>query len=252
MIENFIKLNRNISNSIAKYLPHRKVDIREAYNRYVTQYMNAKDGQLIVDLGGGKGCSFAKYKDTNIQTKIVAVDICEDELKLNQEVDETRLANIVGCLPFEEDEADIVSSRWVLEHVSDMDSFVIEAKRILKKGGYSVHLGASKFAPYAVLNRLLPNELSRKILYFLGSRGFKHFNNSGFVAFYDRCYYSAIKSLFETNNLEIVDIQVNYYQSDYFSFFVPLFLLSVCYELLLRAAGAHDLAAHILVVARKK
>jgi ubiquinone/menaquinone biosynthesis C-methylase UbiE len=252
MLKSSIQINRDVCNTFRLYLPQAKTDIRQVYDNIVARYMNAKTDQIIVDLGGGKGCSFAKYKEASVRARIIAVDICESELKQNSEVDETRVADVVGCLPFEDEEADIVASRWVLEHVSDLDSFVVESKRILKKGGYSIHLGASKFAPFAVINRILPNELSKKILYFLGNRGFSHFNNSGFETFYDKCYYSGVKSVFEKNGFEIVDIQVSYYQSGYFSFFLPLFLVSALYEMLLKATKAHDLGAYILVVARKK
>ncbi len=252
MLKSSIQLNRNLSNVIAGYLPQKKIDIRKVYDKFVAKYMNEKNDQIIVDLGGGKGCSFAKYKDAGVRAKIIAVDICESELKNNCEVDETRVADVVGRLPFQNEEADIVSSRWVLEHLSDLDSFVAESKRILKKDGYSIHLGASKFAPFAVINKVLPNELSKKILYFLGNRGFQHFNNSGFPTYYDQCYYSAIRSVFEKNGFEIVDIQVSYYQSGYFSFFFPLFLVSALYEVFLKAAGVHNLGAYILVVAKKK
>ncbi len=252
MLKTSIQLNRDLSNTLAHYLPQAKTDIRKVYDKFVAQYMNAKNDQVIVDLGGGKGCSFAKYKGAGIDAKIIAVDICEEELKSNCEVDETRVADVVGPLPFQNEEADIVASRWVLEHLSDLDSFVVESKRILKKDGYSIHLGASKFAPFAVINKVLPNELSKKLLYFLGNRGFQHFNNSGFPTFYDQCYYSAIKSVFEKNGFEIIDVQVSYYQSGYFSFFFPFFLVSALYEIFLKATKAHNLGAYILVVAKKK
>lgn len=74
----------------------------------------------------------------------------------------------------------------------------------------------------------------------------------GFPAFYDKCYYSAIKQLLGKHGFEIIEIKLSYYQSRYFNFFFPLFLISVIYEILLMVMGVKDLCAYILVVARKK
>ena len=47
-------------------------------------------------------------------------------------------------------------------------------------------------------------------------------------------------------------MRVSYYQSEYFDFFVPFFLLSALYELIVRALGLRDLGAVALVVARRR
>ena len=45
---------------------------------------------------------------------------------------------------------------------------------------------------------------------------------------------------------------LSYYQSRYFGFFVPLYLMSALYEALIRALGIRDLSAYLLIVARKR
>jgi hypothetical protein len=48
-----------------------------------------------------------------------------------------------------------------------------------------------------------------------------------------------------------VEAVVSYYQSDYFDAVFPVYLLSATYELIIRAFRARDLAAYVLVIARK-
>ena len=62
-----------------------------------------------------------------------------------------------------------------------------------------------------------------------------------FVAYYDKCYYSALRDVFAKHGFRIVDARFNYYQSHYFTFF----------ELLLRAIGAKHLSPYLIFVAQK-
>ncbi len=50
----------------------------------------------------------------------------------------------------------------------------------------------------------------------------------------------------------MVGVHTSYYQSQYFDFFVPLYLVSALYEALIQALGVKNLCAYLLIVARKK
>jgi ubiquinone/menaquinone biosynthesis C-methylase UbiE len=252
MLKQFIVTNRELSGAVAPHLPQKAIDIRRCFDTHVSRYMNQQPGQVIADLGGGKGCSFAKYKDPTCPTTIIAVDVDEQELELNQEADATRLIELNAPLPFQDGEVDLVTSRWVMEHIQDMDQFMQEMNRILKPGGYAIHLCASRFAPFALINRLLPHAMAKRLLDFLSQRGFPAYQNSGFTTYYQQCYFSALQTLLPSHEFEVVDIQVNYYQLNYFSFFFPLFLLVALYEWVVFTLNAHNLAASILIVSRKR
>jgi ubiquinone/menaquinone biosynthesis C-methylase UbiE len=249
-LQRFLHLNGKVSGLIEPRLPHFKPYLLDVYTRIVADYMNSQvDGGLIIDVGGGRWCSFAQYKDPGGNARIVAVDISEEELKLNHDVDEKIVADVVHDLPFSDGEVDMVVSRSVLEHLQDTEAFIRNTRRVLKPGGYVIHLFPLKFAPYAVINRFLPQRLSQKLIHFIkpGTEG-----QLGFPAFYDNCSISEISSLLNKYDFEIVELRVTYYQSYYFDFFVPLYLVSVVYELAIRALGAKSLAAAVLVVARRK
>jgi hypothetical protein len=58
--------------------------------------------------------------------------------------------------------------------------------------------------------------------------------------------------LLEKHDFKVMKIHLSYYQSRYFTFFFPLFIVSAFYEVLLYALGAKKLCAFLLVVARKR
>lgn len=242
----FIDANRNLSRAIEPYLPQAKLkpqDFRGVYEVEVARHMNSRPNQVVADVGGGKACHFAKYRDPAMKARLVAVDVSEEELNENRDADEKRVADITQGLPFGPEEVDMVVSSWVLEHLQDLEAFIVDSERVLREGGYFVHLFPSKFAPFALINRALPRTASSRLLSFLC--------RPGFPAFYDNCYYSAIKALLEKHGFEVMEVRLHYYQSRYFTFFFPLYVLSALYELLLYSLKAKNLCAFLLVVARK-
>lgn len=248
MLRKFFDINRRLSDKVEVRLPHRWPSIYDLYEEMVARRMNSGEGKVVVDVGGGKSCPFAKFRKPELNTKIIAVDVSSESLSENRDADETRVANIMRELPFEDDSVDLVVSRSVLEHLQSVEEFVKNSKSILKPGGHFIHLFPSKFAPFALINQLLPNRLGKRVLHLLfpATKGI-----GGFPAFYDNCHHSAIVSLLEKHGFEVREEHAYYFQSAYFGFFFPLFMLSVLYELLIRAVGAKDLAAFVLISARK-
>src|SRR5215203_1317329 len=100
MLNKLFVLNRKACTKVEPYLPQAKTDIWSLYEKKVAQYMNSGAAKIVADVGGGRSCSFAKYKDPAAGTKIIAVDVSETELQYNSDVDEKRVANIMQGLPF--------------------------------------------------------------------------------------------------------------------------------------------------------
>ncbi|MGI8631532.1 MAG: class I SAM-dependent methyltransferase [Solirubrobacterales bacterium] len=207
-----------------------------------------RDAAVVVDVGGGKRCDFAGLRAPGRDIRIVAVDIAPEQLEHNDDVDEKRVADVTKGLPFGDEEADVIASRSVLEHLRDIEAFVMEANRVLKPGGYFIHLLPSKFSPVSIANQLLPNAAAKAILHFAipGSRG-----KLGFPAFYDRCYPSAMERVLVGNGLEVEAMHLGFHQRDYFDFAFPLFAVNSLYELIVFSLGLRDLCAVMLIVARK-
>jgi len=246
-LRRFVQANRRVCAGIERRLPHRRLDISALYEQTVVRQMRELGhGTIAVDAGGGRRCAFAERRPRGV--RIVAVDSSEEELRDNREVDETRAADITKRLPFADGEVGIVASKHVLEHLERLDGFVAEASRVLRPGGFITSLFPTRYAPFAVLNRLLPARLAHGLLHatYPDTEGSHRFR-----AHYDRCYYSAFTSLLTGRGFRVEQVHLSYYQSHYFGFLVPLYLFSVGYELPVYYAKLKDLAACLLVVARK-
>lgn len=234
---------------IEQYLPQSRKNIFQLYEKTVARYMNSKTNQIIVDAGGGKFCSFVKYKNPGVNAKIIAVDMDKEVLKNNIDVDEVKISNIEKGLPFESEEVDLIVSRSVLEHLKSIDTFISNSKRVLKKQGYLIHLFPAKFAPFALINQLLPHSLSKQLINLIRP---EYKGVLGYRAFYNNCYYSKIRSVLKKNNFEIIELNLSYYQTHYFNFCFPLYLLIAFYEIFLLTFRIKNLCAYILFVAKRK
>lgn len=243
--ERFLALNRRCADHLEARLPH-AVDLHALWTARVSDLLNARPGQVVVDAGGGKASSFAANRRSP-GTRIIAVDISEEEMRSNTDVDEKRVANIVQNLPFENGEVDLLVSRSTVEHLHDVEGFMRNCRRVMKDGGYIVHDLPCKNAPFALANRVLPPRVTKALL-----RLFMPWSEGilGFPAYYDRCSPAAMMRLVEDCGFEVEEVMVSWYQARYFDFLFPLFVLNVCYELTVRALGMRELCACFVVVAR--
>lgn len=246
----FFEFNRRASRSVDRFFPTQaNADMHGLYEKTVAQYMNSRPGLVVVDVGGGRSCPFAKYRSPSAGTKIICLDVSMAEMQYNIDVDEKRVADIMRTLPCEDREADLIVSRSVLEHIEDLSLFVKQARRVLKDDGYFIHVFSSKFASFALLNQVLPRRVSRWILDLIVP---EKKGNLGFPAVYDRCYPSAIRRLLEGNGFEMVDFALTYRQSHYFEVFFPAYLVSASYQTVVQSLSLKNLCAYVLVVASKR
>jgi ubiquinone/menaquinone biosynthesis C-methylase UbiE len=248
IIDKLIHFNRQLSASVEKYLPYRGNNIFSSYEKIIVDFMNKHKGQIIVDLGAGSRTLFSRKRDTS-DNFIIAVDISWDALRDNKDVDARVAAHVLEDLPFSNESIDLIVSRSFLEHLPDLEKFMRISNRVLKTKGLCIHLFPCKFAPFALINQLIPTFLSKKILYYLYPQAQ---GVGGFPAHYDKCYFSAIKSLFAHYNYQILESRFHYFQSSYFGFFFPFFLISVLYEWVTWTVDAKNLCSFLLIVARKE
>ena len=204
----------------------------------------------MADIGAGLSLPYAKRRNPDDGVTIVGVDISEEDMASNESLDERRVADVVaGPLPFDDGELDLIVSSSVLEHLQDLEAFVAEAARVLRPGGGFIHVFPSRYASFAILNRLLPHALKRRLLHYVhpGTVG-----TQGFPAYYDRCYHSAYAALLRRYGFEVDRTRASYYGSaPYFSIFFPAYALVLGLEVLAKATGNLDLCTTLLVSARK-
>ncbi len=219
-----------------------------AHEKTAADIINTLPDAKVIDIGGGHNCSFARHRRAELNTYIIGMDILADELAQNPLIDAAVVADACRPLPLQDGSIDVIVTRSVLEHLRDNASFLQDAQRVLRGSGYMVHVFPCKFSPFALLNQLLPNKFAQRLLYYF----FPQWRATcGFKAYYKNCYYPRMISVMKASGLCVEQVRFRYYQSIYFKFFVPLYLLSLLYDLILWRLDVRLLACQMLMVVRK-
>jgi len=248
----FVVANRRLARGIERKLGHEpgyeQNPLQHHYVKSVAEYGNARANQVIVDLGAGRSCHFAPLLTPALDGRIIGVDISADSMEANEALAEARVANIVDGLPLADEAVDLIVSMSTLEHLTRIEPVIREIHRVLKPGGHTIHIFPSRFSPFSLLNRYLPRPITQRLLRALipGSEGIQ-----GFPAYYDHCSHDEMERLLVRSGFRVVRMEWSFYQSDYYGFFLPLYLLSLMYDLIAQRLNIRQLAAAVLVVAQK-
>ena len=162
------------------------------YKYEVAELLNRRPGQIVLDVGGGKECPFLAFVDPPCGHLIMALDLSDEELRQT-------VSSITRSLPtrrrsgFHFATLRPISScpRAVVEHIRDNAAFFRNCARVLRPSGIVAHAFSGRFAPFALMNQLLPNRLTRRVIDYLHPEWHEE-GNYGFLAFYDRCYFSTV------------------------------------------------------------
>src|ERR1700680_3720497 len=174
-----IDINRRLSARVGSYFSHGTNNITTNYPSIVGRY--AHGGRVIVDVGGGAQCAFTSECQGS---HIIAVDISQSELNKNRDVADRRVADVTSEIPLSDNSVDIVASRFVAEHLKGVGRYAEEAYRILKPGGVFITLFPNKYAPFSLVNRVLPASLARRVAYALKDGAEQY---GIFPAYYECC-----------------------------------------------------------------
>jgi ubiquinone/menaquinone biosynthesis C-methylase UbiE len=249
-LSSFFAWNRKFRANLERVLPQPfLVNLHRRYETVVAERINNRTGQVIIDIGGGKMCPYQRFITEPDRQTIISIDNSEEELAQNHDVSFRVVSDVVRSIPLKEMSVDLLSSRSVLEHLDDVGKYLRNCSEILKEDGLLIHSLPCKFAPFALINQILPNRVAQGILYYFQPQWEQE---CGFKAYYNHCYYSGIKSLLEENGFEMVSVEFRYYQAIYFDFFVPLYLWFLAYDLLISTLGIKNLSCQMLFVARKR
>jgi ubiquinone/menaquinone biosynthesis C-methylase UbiE len=244
----FTAANRRATEAIETRLPVLfRRHLHTLYKYEVASRLNRRRGQVVVDIGCGRECPFLPFVHEPDAHLIIGLDCSSHELRLNPDLGLKVVADAAAAaFPIREASVDLVVSRSVVEHLSDNDAFLANCARVLRPGGALVHTFACKFAPFAVINQLLPNAWARRLLAWFHP----HWTEEcGFPAHYNNCYFSAVRRLLERHGFHNTRFSFRFYQSIYFNFSLPLYVPMLLYDLVVWRLGARNLACAILVTA---
>ncbi len=201
----------------------------------------------VLDAGGGKRPVITLLQKQNLQLEIIGLDISATELEAAPAglYDSTFTADLVTARKLVE--ADLVVCLAVLEHVPDTGSALKAIASMLKPGGQALIFVPCRNSLFARLNLLLPERLKRCLLRLFFRRSSEQ---QGFKSYYDRCTPSAMKALVLESGLQVEE-ELYYFQSAYFSVFLPLHAFYRLFTLLLRRCFGNEAAETFTLVLRK-
>lgn len=222
------------------------VDAETIYENQVKTFLR-KDAVLL-DAGCGRGEFLQKYRP---QVKLViGIDVSEESARdaarrgISTNSPQSVLVGSLEDLPFKEKTFDLITCRWVVEHLKDPKRTFYEFHRVLKKGGHLVLLTTNAYNYVTILNRLMPVGARKRVLNKLG-RG----ESDTFPAYYRCNSVRRLRTTAAENHLsEETIILVG---SPFYLFFSKLlFRLAVMYEKLtdiglLKGGKIHIIASFV-------
>jgi SAM-dependent methyltransferase len=250
LLQRFFALNRRLVRSLEYRMPAGFVcNLHLLHDQLVADLLSSAQGQMVLDIGAGTRTPFVRHVDPALGNRVVALDILADDLELNAD---TALKIVADCrrgMPVRTAAVDMVVTRSFLEHLADTEAFIAECARVIRPEGCFVGVFPCRYAPFALINRILPNRVANMLLrWFQPDRA----GDLGFPAFYDRLYYDGIERILAKHGFAMELVALRYYQSTYFDFFVPLYLPFVLYDLAVFALGRKNLCCQMFIIARRR
>lgn len=243
----FVMLNRQVS----KRLERERDELSSAYARYTCEVYRTLIEQAperVLDVGAGQHWFFPAHLKSKLGFRLIGSDIDPGELALNAALDERIVVDASSGLGVPDSSVDVITARAAVEHFPDNRTFIRNCSHALRPGGTLIVTFAGRNAPFAVINRLLPEVLSGWLLeHLIPERQEK----LGFKAYYDRCTYSQITREARDAGLDLVRHFYDFHSSAYFRFFVPVYLASASLDRVRAALDWRDGASYYLFVFRK-
>ena len=194
-----------------KYFPAAFQDYQKTLTDLIREYPNAK----ILELGGGRLPSFKLDQLPSNIASYTVNDIDPTELAMTSDDYDKACFDVVGDVSEFKNQFDVIFSRTLIEHVSDGVKMHENVVSLLKPGGVAFHLAPTLYSPPFVLNKLLPERLSQRLLYrFFPKRGVQ---KDKFPAYYSWCFgnRSKMKKMLLKAGFSDATIR-SFYGHDYF------------------------------------
>ena len=243
MLKVFVKFNKKICD-----------DLKSRYPRFFNDYIDHGDA-LILRI---KDCIESKKPSSILEIGGIDRPLLEkssDYFYIGLDIDfgpdchhkyDKFLHQSVEC-EFHEI-VDMIISKTLLEHVPDNEKSAKNMYTALSDGGTMIHHVPSKAHPYSLILRLVGPRLQKLLIKHLRPHALKE---TGYPAFFNYCSVSEMRDLLKRSGFNNIDIRPYYFATDYFSFFVPLFLLVALFENVCRKFKLSYFASAMLVTAEK-
>ena len=218
------------------------------YLRLAALLFSAPDVRKVLDVASGSHWHFPQHYKTAYGLAITGIDIDEDALKCNSYLDQSIVADACRIGRFGQGDFDLITCYSGIEHFHDVEQFLANAYASLRDGGALLAQFPSSLAPFAILNRMLPQGIKKSILdKFMPSKA----DEIGYPAVYDKCKYSDFKQAAERCGFQVEYYMPTYMSSGYFYPFFPAFILSQALDYVRLLFGSRNIASYNLFVLRR-
>lgn len=214
-----------------------------------TEAVIARPRARIADIGAGKRWFLPDDLKTTLQIHLTGVDISAEEMAHNAALDEKLACDACADVPTPTGPYALITCRAGVEHFWSVDRFLRNCAAALAPGGVAVVFFTNRYAPFAILNRMLPARWSQALLRSLTRSGAQGL--LGFRAYYDNTSFSQFSRLVRKNGFVIEQSYSSYFSSTYFTAIPPLYVVSLLTDYLRFMIGWRDFASHHCFVLRK-
>ena len=245
--QRFFSLNRQISSRITPSHIH-EANVIGVYRKVGAMLLSHPGVTRVLDVGAGKHWHFPEHYKAWYNIYLIGADISENEMESNRLLDEKIVADVTNKIPVEPEFVDLLMVNSGIEHFKDNERFMKNAFTVLRPGGFVLAQFPNRYAPFAIINRILPPRLARRILTatMTDTSGVL-----GFRAHYDRTSYGAFQKIYQRIGFRELYYLPGFYSSTYFEFFIPIFLVSYIYDAVRFAIGVKTLASYHLWILQK-
>lgn len=170
---------------MTKFVYGLSTDAWDDYRRILQDFGQSAAGNSWCEVGGGANPEFDSVEIRNMGLNYSIVDISENELRKAPPDVGKICSDISGGEADFGGEYDLVFSKMLFEHLIDAHQAHKNIHKGLKYGAYAVHFFPTLYALPFLVNRLIPESVSRFILMQLAPRD--TYQHGKFPAYYREC-----------------------------------------------------------------
>lgn len=218
----------------------------QSYHALVAQHLGP--GITVVEVGPGKGAIAPFPWSEHEDVYLIGLDP-DPAAAANPYLDRFEHLTADQPWPLPDSSADLIVSRYVLEHVADPDDFLTNVARVLRPGGCFIFLTPNRAHPIMLMSRLVPYQLHVALL----ARAKGTDAGDVFPTHYRANSRRALMRLARTHGLEVIHIEVSeFVPFGYLDFALPGFLAALSYHQVVTRTGLDRLVGlSIIGILRK-